>query len=306
MNHLRQHADEQLRHVVWRAEDTRAVLGALKGEKVVKKKLSVGLVLAVMCVMLTVGALATAMIGRSGRDDAVLYARAALMETYGFTGETMALFSQVTASLVDNGWEVSFTNEALPLGVYTVQVTGEDCRVTREGAWGQEEMLTHLGMQAATATPMATVTPVPYFRARPTPTAAQEEVLPFATVPIRTTVTPVPEEAPAQYFRTPPPAATMPQEMVLNGVRYTESEPVEGELTFEQARAFLCREAANGDSPCAGDLRRGSWQAGRLYRNASGEAVWELSASIEGFTFGGIVDAETGKVLYLYMNPEEK
>jgi len=91
---------------------------------VMKKKLSVGLVFALLLVSLSVIALAAGLI-LSPRVSATRLADKALEETYGITDQLQTYFGREEKELPDGGLEVTYTgagNYVAPLGIYTAVV----------------------------------------------------------------------------------------------------------------------------------------------------------------------------------------
>lgn len=103
----------------------RAFEAIRKEEHAVKRKMSVGLILAAALMLLSATALAVSALHYSPRQDVRNQAHAALNEKYGMTEELIALFDETIAEN-DSGWTVEY---ALPAygeqaGTYLVTRTG--------------------------------------------------------------------------------------------------------------------------------------------------------------------------------------
>ena len=127
---------------------------AQEEEPVMKKKLSVGLVFALLLVSLSVIALAAGLI-LSPRVSATRLADKALEETYGVTDQMQTYFAREEKELPDGALEVTYTgaaNYVAPLGIYTAVVRDGRAEVTwnHDGedtaggfgaeAWGAEQL----------------------------------------------------------------------------------------------------------------------------------------------------------------------
>lgn len=140
-NDFRQRADLVLSSLQWDERRTYRVLHALKPkgvQPVMKKKLSVALVLVLTLMLLTAGALAVASLNWSPEASAVNQARQALMDKYGLTRETLALFGS-ECEKTEDGWVITFrtavVHESLP-GEYTVTVKGN----TADACWSYDHL----------------------------------------------------------------------------------------------------------------------------------------------------------------------
>ena len=94
----------------------------MEDEQPMKKKISVGLVFAIVLILAAVTALAAYTLRRSAQADALSRARQALSAEYGLTPETMGLFGFELAQN-DDAWMATFTPTGLhpqPLGEYRV------------------------------------------------------------------------------------------------------------------------------------------------------------------------------------------
>ena len=128
---------------------------AQEEEPVMKKKISLGFVFAMVLVLLAAAALATTLL-LSPRAGAVKAADEAVKEKYGITAELQSFFGREEKELPDGGVEVTYTgagNMACALGTYTVVVKdGKAAEVTwsHDGedtsggydaeAWGLEQL----------------------------------------------------------------------------------------------------------------------------------------------------------------------
>jgi hypothetical protein len=96
------------------------------GGKPMKKKLTAGLALAIILIVLTATAFAAYVLLWSPQADAQSQARQALADVYGLTPETLGCFSANTQQDGD-AWTVTFTGDGFNpglLGTYTVVISG--------------------------------------------------------------------------------------------------------------------------------------------------------------------------------------
>ena len=127
---------------------------AQEEEPVMKKKLSIGFVFAMILVLLSVAALAAGLL-LSGRADAVRIADQALEKTYGITAEMHTFFGREEEELPDGAVRVSYTGVSgmeYVLGTYTAIVRDGKAEIawSRDGsdvsggydaeAWGAEQL----------------------------------------------------------------------------------------------------------------------------------------------------------------------
>ena len=123
-------------------------------EPVMKKKLSIGFVFAMILALLSVAALAAGLL-LSGRADAVRIADQALEKTYGITAEMHTFFGREEEELPDGAVRVSYTGVSgmeYVLGTYTAIVRDGKAEIawSRDGsdvsggydaeAWGAEQL----------------------------------------------------------------------------------------------------------------------------------------------------------------------
>ncbi len=136
-------------------------------EPTMKKKLSVGLIAALILIVLTVTALAVSGVIFSPRLDAAAAADRALEKEYGVTRDMQGYFNRTTETLPDGSVAVSYTGMEdmfYVLGTYTVTVKdGKALTVTwsRDGdsteggfeadAWGAEQLAEMLRLNARDA-----------------------------------------------------------------------------------------------------------------------------------------------------------
>ena len=129
---------------------------AREEEPVMKKKVSLGLVFAIVLVLLAAAALATGLL-LSPRADAVRLADQALETKYGITAEMQSFFAREQEELADGAMQVTYTGAGsldYALGTYTAVVKdgrtevrwshdGEDTSGGYEAeAWGLEQLKT--------------------------------------------------------------------------------------------------------------------------------------------------------------------
>ena len=131
---------------------------AQEEEPVMKKKVSLGLVFAIVLVLLTAAALATTLL-LSPRADAVRIADRALEEKYGITAEMQTFFAR-SREEADGEVTVTYTGAGsmeYPLGTYTAVVKNGKAEITwsHDGedttggyaaeAWGTDQLKTMIG-----------------------------------------------------------------------------------------------------------------------------------------------------------------
>lgn len=128
---------------------------AQEEEPVMKKKISLGFVFAMVLVLLAAAALATTLL-LSPRANAVKAADEAVKEKYGITAELQSFFGREEKELPEGGVEVTYTGAgsmAYALGTYTVVVKdgkAEEVSWSHDGedtsggydaeAWGLEQL----------------------------------------------------------------------------------------------------------------------------------------------------------------------
>ena len=148
------------------------------GETVVKKRLSAGLVLAIVLILLTLTALAAAGIIFAKRVPATEIADQALLETYGITAQMQSLFIRETAEGERETIVVTYEGReslAYVLGKYTVIIDGQtvknicwshDGEDTSGGleasAWGKDQLDEILRIDPETGEPAPLLTFDPY------------------------------------------------------------------------------------------------------------------------------------------------
>ena len=148
------------------------------GETVVKKRLSAGLVLAIVLILLTLTALAAAGIIFAKRVPATEIADQALLQTYGITARMQSLFNRKTAEGEQGSTVVTYEGRerlAYVLGKYTVVVDGQtvksiswshDGENTSGGleasAWGKDQLDEILRIDPETGEPAPLLTFDPY------------------------------------------------------------------------------------------------------------------------------------------------
>ena len=286
---LREIVDRELSGLRWQPRNRHAVLARTKGEPKMKKRLSAGLILAVVLTLAAVSALAVYALTRSPEAEAIYQARQAVMDAYGLTAETMGLF-HAEHQKTEDGWRVTFralTNvDPERAGVYTVEKTadgmtaawshdGLDPALWRGGdltapAYGQEQLLCALN-------------------------EGQEEALALAR-----------ESAASGPVQTPPvPAPANEDASVWMDVR--EVEPGPGEISLAEAKEIM-RAAAREELGLtqAGAAAVGAAEdfdevGARLVEDNAGRRMWEFAVEVDvgdAHISGGVfVDANTGEIV---------
>lgn len=160
---LRMRMDAEMRPVRWTENDRQAVRQRIEGGKeIMRRKISMGMVLAAAVMLMAVTALAAGLV-YSSRADATLLADRALEEGYGITPAMQTYFYR-TVEEQDGATVVSYTgleDFAGVLGKYTVTVKngsaaaawshdGEPQAGFDGAAWGAAELAEMLGLTPAT------------------------------------------------------------------------------------------------------------------------------------------------------------
>lgn len=286
---LKEIVDRELSGLRWQPRNRNEVLARLKGEPKMKKRLSAGLILAVVLMLAAVSALAVYALTRSPEAEAMYQARQAVMNAYGLTAETMGLF-HAEHEETDGGWRVTFRALAnidpQRAGVYTVVKTadgmtaawshdGLDPALWRGGdltapAYGQEQLFYALN-------------------------EGKEEALELAG-----------EKAAPTPAQTPPvPAPVNDDASVWMDVR--EVEPGPEDMSLAQAKEIM-RSAAQeelgltgAEAAAVGTAEDFDEAGARLVEDNTGRRMWEFAVEVDlGDTHisGGVfVDANTGEIV---------
>ena len=255
-----------------------------------KKKLTAGLVLAIVLILLTVTAFAAYMLLWSPQADAVSRARQALADAYGLTPETMGCFI-TNAEQNGDAWTVTLTGEAFNpglLGTYTVVVTHGGAAAS----WTHDDAEPAVWKSGGLSSPVWGQPQISEALRNPDAANAAQAVLIAAADP--TTI--VPRE-------TPPggPESFAEGTSYWNGEFVRLSEPGEGDLTMEEAME-IAFQALMADF----DLTREELEAGEIvysdfYIRENGGTLWGFDIHIlkDGVYWGcGVMlDARTGEVL---------
>ena len=286
---LREIVDRELSGLRWQPRNRHAVLARTKGEPKMKKRLSAGLILAVVLTLAAVSALAVYALTCSPEAEAIYQARQAVMNAYGLTAETMGLF-HAEHQEANGGWRVTFRASGMVdagrAGVYTVVKTadgmtaawshdGLDPVLWRGGdltapAYGQEQLLCALN-------------------------EGQEEALALAR-----------ESAASGPVQTPPvPAPANEDASVWMDVR--EVEPGPGEISLAEAKEIM-RAAAQeelgltqAEAAAVGAAEDFDEAGARLVEDSACRRMWEFAVEVDvGDTHisgGAFVDACTGEIV---------
>lgn len=286
---LKEIVDRELSGLRWQPRNRHAVLARTKGEPKMKKRLSAGLILAVVLTLAAVSALAVYALTRSPEAEAIYQARQAVMNAYGLTAETMGLF-HAEHEEANGGWRVTFRASGMVdagrAGVYTVEKTadgmtaawshdGLDPALWRGGdlsapAYGQEQLLCALN-------------------------EGKEEALELA----RENATPTPAQTP------PVPAPVNDDASVWMDVR--EVEPGPEDMSLAQAKEIM-RSAAQeelgltgAEAAAVGTAEDFDEVGARLVEDNAGRRMWEFAVEVDlGDTHisgGAFVDACTGEIV---------
>ena len=137
---FRKDADLLLSGLQWTQADTKSVLSALKGEQPkMKRKMSLGLVLALVFVLLAAAALAAGLIF-SPKVEAANLAYDALEKQYGITPAMQTVFDRSMTASDDDQTKVITLQSVEPqwadqIGVYTVTVHGQKA----QAVWSHDD-----------------------------------------------------------------------------------------------------------------------------------------------------------------------
>lgn len=286
---LKEIVDRELSGLRWQPRNRHAVLARTKGEPKMKKRLSAGLILAVVLTLAAVSALAVYALTRSPEAEAIYQARQAVMDAYGLTAETMGLF-HAEHQKTEDGWRVTFralTNvDPERAGVYTVEKTadgmtaawshdGLDPALWRGGdlsasAYGQEQLLCALNEGKEEALELA--------RENATPTPAQ-------TPPV-----PAPVNDDASVWMDVREVEPGPEDMSLAQAKEIMRTAAREELGLTEAGAAAVGTAEDFDEAGA-----------RLVEDSACRRMWEFAVEVDvGDTHisgGAFVDARTGEIV---------
>ncbi len=286
---LKEIVDRELSGLRWQPRNRNEVLARLKGEPKMKKRLSAGLILAVVLMLAAVSALAVYALTRSPEAEAIYQARQAVMNAYGLTAETMGMF-HAEYQETDGGWRVSFRAlvniDPERAGVYMVEKAqdgmtvswshdGLDPALWRGGdltapAYGQEQLLYALN-------------------------EGWEEALALAR-----------ESAASGPVQTPSASAQVNEDAsVWMDVR--EVEPGPEDMSLAQAKEIM-RTAAREElglteagAAAVGTAEDFDEAGARLVEDNAGRRMWEFAVEVDvGDTHisGGVfVDANTGEIV---------
>lgn len=282
---LREIVDRELSGLRWQPRNRNAVLDRTKGEPKMKKRLSAGLILAVVLTLAAVSALAVYALTRSPEAEAVYQARQAVMDAYGLTAETMGLF-HAEHQKTEDGWRVNFRAlmnvDPERAGVYTVEKTadgmtaawshdGLDPALWRGGdltapAYGQEQLLYALKDGWA---------------------EAQESA---ASGPAQTPSVSAPMNEDASVWMDVREVEPGPEDMSLAQAKEIMRAAAQEELGLTEAGAAAVGTAEDFDEVGA-----------RLVEDNAGRRMWEFAVEVDvGDTHisgGAFVDAYTGEIV---------
>ncbi len=259
------------------------------GGKPMKKKLTAGLLLAIVLIVLTVTALAAYMLLWSPQADAQSRARQALSDAYGLTPETIGCFI-VEEQLDGDIWTVTFIGEGFNpglLGTYTVVLTGDSAAAS----WSHDDVDRALWENGDLYAPVWGQPQIAKaLHDTDAANAAQAELLKDTPVEI------VPRE-------TPPggPESFTEGTAYWNGEFIRKSTPGEGDLTEAQAKDIAYQVLIEEFGLTREELDAGSIVQCDFYTRDSGGTLWGFSVNIvkDGVPWGcGVtMDGQTGEIL---------
>lgn len=286
---LREIVDRELSGLRWQPRNRSAVLARTKGEPKMKKRMSAGLILAVVLMLAAVSALAVYALTRSPEAEAKYQARQAVMDAYGLTAETMGLF-HAEHEETNDGWRVTFRALANidpgRAGVYTVEKTADG----RTAAWSHDGLDPALWRGEDLTAPAYGQEQLLYAL-----NEGQEEALALAR-----------ESAASGPMQTPPaPAPVNEDASVWMDVR--EVEPGPEDMSLAEAKEIM-RAAAQEELGLSGAGAAAVGAAedfdevgARLVEDNAGRRMWEFAVEVDlGDTHisgGAFVDARTGEIV---------
>ena len=282
---LKEIVDRELSGLRWQPRNRGAVLARTRGGPKMKKRLSTGLILAVVLTLAAVSALAVYALTRTPEAEAKYQARQAVMDAYGLTAETMGMFHAEYLE-TDGGWRVTFRALANidpeRAGEYTVE----------KAQGGMTASWSHDGLDPA------------LWRGEDltAPAYGQEQLL-YALKDGR-------EEALELARENPGPVQTVPAPVnedasVWMDVR--EVEPGRGDISLAEAKEIM-RSAAQeelglteAEAAALGTAEDFDEVGARLVEDNAGRRMWEFALEVDvGDTHisgGAFVDACTGEVV---------
>lgn len=287
-NGLREIADRELSALRWEARNRNAVLARTKGAVKMKKRMSVGLIVALILALGAVSALAAYALTRSPEAQAMHEARQALRDAYGLSAETLGIFVTEYEE-TQQGWRVTMRAgdgvDGERAGVYTVEKTqdglaaawshdGLDPALWRGGdltapAYGQEQLYRALHEGREEAERLARESAAAQPAATPAPGPVNEDASVWMDVR---------EVAPG------------PDDMSLAEAKERMRAAAREEWSLSEAQAQAIGTAADYDEAGA-----------RLVEDNAGRRMWEfaLEVDLEGaHVSGGVfVDAQTGEIV---------
>ena len=259
------------------------------GGKPMKKKLTAGLALAIVLIILTATAFAAYMLLWSPQADAQSRARQALADAYGLTPETIGCF---IASERQDGdtWTVTFTGDGFNpglLGTYTVVLADDSA----SASWSHDDVDRALWEDGDLLAPVWGQPQIMKALREPdAANAAQAELLKDTPVEI------IPRE-------TPPggPESFTEGTAYWNGEFIRISTPGEGDLTEEQAREIAYQALMEEFGLTREELDAGIAVQSDFYTRENGGTLWGFSINIlkDGVEWGcGVtMDGQTGEIL---------
>lgn len=280
---------ENLSGIVIPQQRHREILNHCIGGKPMKKKLTAGLVLALVCILITVTAFAAYLLLWSPQADAVSRARQALADTYGLTPETMGCFLTDTQQS-GNTWTVTFTGEGLSpglLGSYTVVVTENSAKAS----WSHDDVDPALWQSGGLSAPVWGQPQIAEALRNPEEANAAQAAL-------------VPADQPVPTPRATPPGG--PESFqdgtgYWNGEFIYEAEPGDNALSKAQAWEIACQALIEEFGLTRAELDAGDVVEAAFYTRESGGTLWGFDIHImkDGLCWGcGVMmDGQTGELL---------
>jgi hypothetical protein len=262
------------------------------GGKPMKKKLTAGLALAIVLMVLTATAFAAYVLIWSPQADAESRARQALADAYGLTPETLGCFIANTRQDGDT-WTVTFTGDGFNpgiLGSYTVVITGG----VAEASWTHDDVDRAEWENGGLSAPVWGQPQIA--EALRNTEAANEAQAAFLSV--NPTAPPTPNATPLGG-----PESFEEGTAWWNGEWIRIGTPGENDLTEEQAKEIAYQALMEEYGVTSEELDAGTVVSNDFYVRENGGTLWGIGINIlkDGVYWGcGVtMDGATGEILMI-------
>jgi len=292
---LKQVLDRQLSSLAWDNARSQDVLRQVRGETKVKKKLSVGLVMALTLMLVAIVAVAAITISRSSEAQAATQARQALADRYGLTPDTLGVFYMDKAQEGDT-WTFTFSGEGLPgflVGDYKVVLKKGEAPIA---SWTHDEADQALLDSGSLDSPV--------WGAKQIKTALMDTEARYTAIQEHIKASPEKVTYFERPYPSPPADGTQKGEYYWYGELWKEGVPGPDMLTEAQALEIAKAALMDEFSLSQEDMDRAE-RTDSFFReetNSKG-AVWSfhLYVVVDGVELGlnAVLDAITGEVQHL-------